>query len=60
MYIYNEKYKSLLNKQQVFEVEVNSLYKEEEDRITYKTLDRVFYFLLSCDNKEYKYKIKIG
>ena len=58
MYIYNEKYKSLLNKQQVFEVEVNSLYKEEEDRITYKVKYDGNYFLLSCDNKEYKYKNK--
>ena len=29
MYIYNEKYQSLLDKQQVFEVEINSIYKEE-------------------------------
>ena len=58
MYIYNEKYKSLLNKQQVFEVEVNSLYKEEEDSITYKVKYDGNYFLLSIKNKEYKYKNK--
>lgn len=58
MYIYNEKYKSLLNKQQVFEVEVNSLYKEEEDSITYKAKYDGNYFLLSIKNKEYKYKNK--
>ena len=52
MYIYNEKYKSLLNKQQVFEVEVNSLYKEEEDSITYKVKYDGNYFLLSIKNKE--------
>ena len=58
MYIYNEKYKSLLNKQQVFEVEIINIYKEEEDSITYKVRYDSNYFLLSCDNKEYKYKNK--
>ena len=56
MYIYNEKYQSLLDKQQVFEVEINSIYKEEEDSITYKVRYDSNYFLLSIKNKEQKYK----
>lgn len=39
VYVYNEKYNYLLNKQLVLEVEINCIYKEEEDSIIYKIRD---------------------
>ncbi len=56
MYVYNEKYDYLLDKQSILDVEISCIYKKEEDSVTYKIKYDGNYFLLSCKNSEKTYK----
>lgn len=56
IYTYNEKYNYLLDKQSILDVEIDSIYKQDNDNIIYKIKYDKNYFLLSCKNNDKIYK----